>query len=841
LDNFREVLFHGLALEAPPPSKISPDTKYLHSKTPTRRPRPAYTIERLAAILDNFRTSALPSLLILNDLDDAWSHNQTDVQQILEELRNIPHLTIVVTMRGATGLPQDWSRLEVSPLSLRGAKLMFFNIYPNSDNQLGALLEKVYYLPQLINFMAHLCRVNQVKPSDLLKQWNGEGGVLSLQEDLEGVNTTLISWVKSASNQVRPEARMILSILSILPSGALHEDLQCILPSLNKIPEMTRILSDLSLISIQHGARLQIPASIRSYSLKYNQLDLPSRNEVYNHYFDLTRDGLYQPGHEGFTAAIERLTKEQHNIEAILDDALGQGCIVAVEATLQYSTPRYAMKPRMDVIEKALKIAHKESPTSLMTAACLRRLGEMCVSAGSFGRGDSLLREAAPLLKDNGQDVAAAHCWIGIARSIWIKEQGKAIDRLEILLEEFAELRDLKGQATCSLLLGEWYLGESRQEEGRFSIEDALSKFNQLSDRHGVAKGQISLAQVYLHQSRLDDARTALEALPILRAFGDRSALAKGLGLLASVCLNEGRITEARLAKREALEQLEALGQELNAAFCMQTLASYSDDEDATKLYDKAIPVFWAFRFVFHGAESRLHLGLRYMAMRQYDSALLHLEIAGPELHSPQRTRNGLNNKNDDKWPEFQECGNTFMAKICRAAIIFCLRSDPENESQLAHAAQEMEKYGDVLFAAARQHISLGWIEFGIIEELDTEDEDSESEDEGEDSTDENAELRHNNPDSESASESAESEIGEPKSSDEASNLEDDGLAPDDDDKSQSVEEDSSVEDEVMVIVYTYLTHDVVKDCMVVCQFRFPMSRVDIGLLPRCILTPLPP
>jgi len=829
LDNFREVLFHGLTLEAPPPSKISPDTKYLHSKTPTRRPRPAYTIERLAAILDGFRTSALPSILILNDLDDAWSHNQTDVQQILEELRNIPHLTIVVTMRGATGLPQDWSRLEVSPLSPRGAKLMFFNIYPNSDNQLDSLLQKVYYLPQLINFMAHLCRVNQVKPSDLLKQWNGEGGVLSLQEDLEGVNTTLISWVKSASNQVRPEARMILSILSILPSGALHEDLQCMLPSLNKIPEMTRILSDLSLISIQHGARLQIPASIRSYSLKYNQLDIQSRNEVYNHYFDLTRDGLYQPGHKGFTAAIERLTKEQHNIEAILDDALGQGCIVAVEATLQYSTPRYAMKPRMDVIEKALKIARKESPTSLMTAACLRRLGEMCVSAGSFGRGDRLLREAAPLLKDNGEDVAAAHCWIGIARSIWINEQAKAIDRLEILLEEFAELRDLKGQATCSLLLGEWYLGEGRQEEGCLSIEDALSKFNQLSDRHGVAKCQISLAQVYLHQSRLDDARTALEVLPILRAFGDRSALANGLGLLASLCLNEGRVTEARLAKREALEQLKALGQELNAAFYMQTLASYSDDEDATKLYEKAIPVFWAFRFIYHGAESRLHLGLRYMAMGQYDSALLHLEIAKPELE-----RNGTD----------------WLAKICRAAIIFCLRSDPENESQLAHAAQEMENYGDVLFAAARQPTSTLWIHFGIMRKLDSEDGDSESQDEDDDSDSrgENLELSHDDSGSESASRNRETEIGEPKTSNIASNLEDDEVPLDDRDASPALsdvqdrhveEEDSNVEDEVMVIFYSYLTHDAVKDSMVVCQFRFPISRENVGLLPSSILTSL--
>ena len=695
------MLFHGLALEAPPKSKIKFDATYHYSKP--RRQRPSYTIERLNAILDGLRNSALPSLLVLTDLDDAWNHIQADVQEVLEELRSIPGLTIVITMRGATDLPQDWSRLDVLPLSPRGAKLMFLNIYPCSDSQLDALLQKVYYLPELINFMAHLCRVNQVKPSDLVKQWNGEGAVLALKDDLDTADTALVSWVKSASSQVRPEARMVLSILSLLPSGALHEDLLCMFPGLNKVPEMTRILSDLSLISIQQGSRLQIPASIRSYSLKYNQLDVQSRNEVYNHYFDLTRDGLYQPGQKGFNEAIERLTNEQHNIEAILDDALGQNCVVAVEAALQYSTPRYAMKPRMDIIEKALELARKDSPTSLMTAACLRRLGGMSISVGSFGRGDRLLREAAPLLKANGEDVAAAHCWIGIAQSIWINEQGRAITRLEHLLKEFVELRDLKGQATCSLLLGEWYLGESgRQDEGRLSIEDALSKFNALSDRHGAAKCEVALARVYLQQSQLDEARSALAALPILRAFGDLSAVADGLAVLTRLHLNEGRLTEARLAKWEALEVLEALGRELDAAHNMRELARYSEDDDAIKLYLKAIPVFWQYRFVFHGAESRLELGLRYMAMGQYSTALLHFEIAKPELE-----RNGTD----------------WLAKVCHAALIVCLRRDAEDESQLAHAKLEMESHRDDLLAAARQSMRTWWLYFRAIEDSKSKDE----------------------------------------------------------------------------------------------------------------------
>ena len=693
MDNFREVLFHGLALETPPKSKIKFDATYHYSKP--RRQRPSYTIERLNAILDGLRNSALPSLLILTDLDDAWNHIQADVLQILEELRSIPGLTIVITMRGATDLPQDWSRLDVLPLSPRGAKLMFLNIYPCSDSQLDALLQKVYYLPELINFMAHLCRVNQVKPCDLLRQWNGEGAVLALKDDLDTADTSLVSWVKSASSQVRPEARMVLSILSLLPSGALHEDLLCMFPGLNKVPEMTRILSDLSLISIQQGSRLQIPASIRSYSLKYNQLDVQSRNGVYNHYFDLTRDGLYQPGQKGFNEAIERLTNEQHNIEAILDDALGQNCVVAVEAALQYSTPRYAMKPRMDIIEKALELARKDSPTSLMTAACLRRLGEMSISVGSFGRGDRLLREAAPLLKANGEDVAAAHCWIGIARSIWINDQRGAITHLERLLEEFVELRDLKGQATCSLLLGEWYLGEDRQDEGRLSIEDALSKFNTLSDRHGSAKCEVTLARVYLQQNQLNEARSALAALPILRAFGDLSAVADGLPVLASLHFNERRLTEARTAMGEALEMHEALGRELDAAHLMRKLARYSEDDDAIKLYLKAIPVFWRYGFIFHGAESRFELGLRYMAMGQYSAAFLHFEIAKPELEGN---------------------GTDWLAKVCHAALIFCLGEDADVKSQ-AHAKLEMESHRDELLAAARQPMRTRWLQFEAIKD----------------------------------------------------------------------------------------------------------------------------
>jgi tetratricopeptide (TPR) repeat protein len=680
LESFRDVLYESLVSKAPIKADKSFDTTCDQDNVSPYSHPASSTKDRLTTVMANLRKLALPSLLVLNDFEHAWDCWRSEVKDILQDLSSIPQLTVLITMRGATELPQVGWRLVVTPLSPWDAKLLFVTLYPNSDRQLDTLLQKVHYIPQIVTFVAHVCQANQIKPSELLRRWNrAEAGLSQPQdENLDNFSTPIGSWVDSATKQVSSEARTLLSVLSMLPNGALHSDLhQYLGPSAGDIHEITRTLTNISLVSVYRGTQLRLLPPIRSHFLKYHELDEASRRNLYSHYFVLAKTGLSRPGDEGFTKVVEDLVREQHNMEAILEDALDRGCIIAVEATLQYSAPRCAIQPRMDIVDKALKLAQQTSPKSLLTCRCLQRLGDMYIAAGSFLNGAALLKQAIGPFVELDEPIAAAECKIGVAESIWINNQEEGIAHLECIQQEFIQLQDVPGQARCFLRLGEMYLSAGRKEEGLSTIESARSKFSELSDRHGAALCEQALAGIYLSENRLDDARAALAALDTLRGLGDRSAVAKGQRLLASRLLREGREEDARSAMRKALEEFEWLGHSLDAAFCMWRLAAIADDDEAIELSQKAIPIFWSCRFVFGGAECRLDLGLRYMAMGRYHDALLHLEIARPELRAN---------------------GTDWLATFSLAAIIVCLRRD----GQIAHAKLAMESHRDELLAAAR-------------------------------------------------------------------------------------------------------------------------------------------
>ena len=134
-------------------------------------------------------------------------------------------------------------------------------------------------------------------------------------------------------------------------------------------------------------------------SISNFELDDDSRKNIYFYHFKLVEEGLVRnPGDPLFANAMRKLIQNQRNIESVLLDALEDGCIPAIEATLHYSSPRCAIKPRIDILERAVKAAMAEEASKLeimaqqdstmsLTARCLQRLGEMRIDAGNYEKG----------------------------------------------------------------------------------------------------------------------------------------------------------------------------------------------------------------------------------------------------------------------------------------------------------------------------------------------------------------------------------------------------------------------------------------------------------------------
>ena len=594
--------------------------------------------DQLSTIIRALQTPNLPRLLILDGLDGMESHRSV-VEPILQQLVAIPNMTVIVTMQGTTTLPQAVYGKKLDPLSPRDAKLLFLEVYPHSDPMLDDLVKQLDFHPLTIVVVAHICQSHGTRPSALFRRWR-DHGLFSLPTESEELGVApLVSSIKSSTNRLpSPDATKLFQIICSLPAGVMLQDLSSVAPTIQNIGETARLLGNLSLASMDEGAHLTVLAPIRSQFVKYNQLDQQSKRDLFFYHFELAREGLRNIGDAGYVVGIKKLLKRQENVEAILSSALEDGDIPAIEATLHYSSPRCTMRPRLHLVKKAVEAA-KRNEFSLpqeqalldgsvaLTAQCIRRYGEMNIEAGNFGL---WFDEAIERFEKLGDQASIAHCKFFKAHGIWINDQKQGIKDLEQVRDTFANLGNVAGESQCQLKLADYYIAQGRYDDARESCQRSLS---QLKEPYHKALCHRILAQIYQGEERLEDARYLLTtAIETLKKFGDRFTSAECQKSLSSVYRHLGRIEDARGALRQAIAEYDVLGRSLDGAFARWHLCYIVESDEAIKVLEEAIPAFWHSEFTFAGAECRLHLGILCMTVGRFDDALLHFQIARPQL-----------------------------------------------------------------------------------------------------------------------------------------------------------------------------------------------------------------
>ena len=604
--------------------------------------------EQLYALLGVLHTKTSPRLLILDDFEGIWDKQRSAIEPFLQAMLGIHHLTVLITMQGALVPPPSVWRLEITPLSPRDAKLLFLTVYPHSDPALDELLAALDYLPLAVALVAHACQTYGVKPSVLIDRWK-KGKVELLEFEGKSMEASINSSMQATSVMASPGAAKLLSILTMLPAGIQPGDLATMAPSLSNVDELTDILTNMSLASVNHGKRIGLLSPVKAHLLKYQQLDDESRRNIYFYHFRLAEEGLKNPGDALFANAMRKLVQNQRNIESVLMDAMENGCTLAIEATLQYSSPRCAIKPRMDILERAVKVSMAEENskpemiarqdgTMALTARCMQRLGEMRIDAGIYEKSRikemnfemDYFAQAMERFGKLGDLNAIAYCQIYVAKGIWINTPERGIQHLEKTRDDLKAMGDSAGVAKCELRLGDLYLN-SRLPDAHAACKRALAQSN---EAHHTALCNQLLSSICIRIGRLDDARSLLDtALKTFQKCGDRAAVANCLTSLASLHIHSNRYSDACAVLRQAIVELTWLGRNLDAAFVKWQLGGMcDDDEEAIELFQEAIPQFYLSMFVYADAECRFELGCRYMQMGRFSDALLHLEIARHQM-----------------------------------------------------------------------------------------------------------------------------------------------------------------------------------------------------------------
>ncbi|KAJ6596189.1 P-loop containing nucleoside triphosphate hydrolase protein, partial [Mycena vulgaris] len=215
---------------------------------------------------------APPSLLVLDNLETPWEGitSRPEVEEFLSLLTDVPHLGLMITMRGAERPAKvRWTQpflTPLNPLSNTAAFQTFLDVADEThpEDSVKQLLELTGNMPLAVSLIASVA--SHEGCDGALSRWNSERTRM-LSDGYDKRSSLEISIMLSfTSPRMTTGAQSLLSILSMLPDGLTDEDLvQAQLP-IHNILACRAVLIRTSLAFTDENQRLKVLMPIREYT-----------------------------------------------------------------------------------------------------------------------------------------------------------------------------------------------------------------------------------------------------------------------------------------------------------------------------------------------------------------------------------------------------------------------------------------------------------------------------------------------------------------------------------------------------------------------------------------------
>ncbi|KAJ7459294.1 hypothetical protein FB451DRAFT_1272453 [Mycena latifolia] len=236
-----------------------------------------------------------PTLLVLDNLETAWepSASRARVEEFLSLLTDIPHVALLITMRGVERPGKvRWTRPffpPLNPLSYEAARQTFLDISDEreSNSAIDGLLRLTDNLPLAVTLIANI--VSFEGSDTVLNRWQEERTeLLSEGRDKRSNLEVSISMSLSSPRMAGfPGAQDLLSIISMLPDGISEVDLmQCGLP-IQDIENCRVTLIRTSLAYTDRDGRIKTLAPVRQYVQSVHPPDPPLLRPLRDHLYEL--------------------------------------------------------------------------------------------------------------------------------------------------------------------------------------------------------------------------------------------------------------------------------------------------------------------------------------------------------------------------------------------------------------------------------------------------------------------------------------------------------------------------------------------------------------------------
>ncbi|KAJ7595840.1 P-loop containing nucleoside triphosphate hydrolase protein, partial [Mycena floridula] len=359
------------------------------------------THNTLNDILNELRSSG-PLILLLDNLETPLLADgaREQVEQILRDIEQIPHVALFVTMRGSSapceGFP--WTEKRIEPLDPHASHRLFTEICPKArdDSELAELLDNLGHMPLAVTLMAKLGKATEWKVRELLDSFRTAGptmlGPNNGSDSHNSVNVSIRLSVDSPLMQRTPDASTLLIIISLLPSGTTSSHLRKYwAQSLSNLPSALQALLYTSLLECRSETYFVLPV-IRSYILEPTRIPKDVAPLMVQGACKFLQDHDSDVGHHSYKEHMLARSALEINLQTILLDTRDPDSDV-IEALLTLARHQHHTRPRLETLTAGLEGA-KVYGSAVSIASILLELGRAYMKMGEIQSARNTFLEA---------------------------------------------------------------------------------------------------------------------------------------------------------------------------------------------------------------------------------------------------------------------------------------------------------------------------------------------------------------------------------------------------------------------------------------------------------------
>ncbi|KAJ7203423.1 P-loop containing nucleoside triphosphate hydrolase protein, partial [Mycena rebaudengoi] len=241
-------------------------------------------------VIVQYFSSTQPSLLVLDNFETIWEpiSTRSKVEELLSLLAGVPHLALMITMRGAERPGKiRWTRpfpRPLLPLSDAAAHQIFVDIAEDhhEPEKVQQLLDLTDNLPLAVTLMATV--IGYEGCDRTLSRWKEENTHL-LSDGYDQHSSLDISIMLSYSGlRMTNGAQQLLSLLSLLPDGLSDADLiQSGLPIENVLACKSTLIQ-VSLAHMDNNQHLKSLVPVREYIQRVHPPSLNLKIPLRHHF-----------------------------------------------------------------------------------------------------------------------------------------------------------------------------------------------------------------------------------------------------------------------------------------------------------------------------------------------------------------------------------------------------------------------------------------------------------------------------------------------------------------------------------------------------------------------------